>query len=126
MAAGYRSGEDADLAAEEHDWGFLSRLASAQPSNCNGLTLERMRVRPGRCDLPHSHANAIEALYLIKGTVAQVVGEDTIMMTAGDTVVIPAGVTHITHNHGHEEADILMAYSSGVLERDIIGFVSLK
>ncbi len=116
MAAGYRSREEAERTAVEHDWGVESWLAGADVGNCEPLTLGRITIRPGRSDRPHSHGNATEVLYLMSGTVAQIVGEETIMMAAGDTVVIPPGTPHMTHNHGDEEADILMAYPSGTRE----------
>lgn len=116
MAAGYRSREAAERAAVEHDWGVESWLAGADVGNCDALTLGRMTVSPGRADLPHAHADAVEVLYLLSGTVAQIVGEETLMMEAGDTVVIPAGISHMTHNHGDEDADIIVAYPAGTRE----------
>lgn len=113
MAAGYRPREETERAAVEHDWGVENRLAGKEVGNCDALTLGRMMIRPGRADLPHAHADAVEVLYLLRGTVAQIVGEETIMMEAGDTVVIPAGTPHMTHNHGREEADIILAYPTG-------------
>jgi mannose-6-phosphate isomerase-like protein (cupin superfamily) len=119
VAAGYRSREEAERAAVEHDWGIENWLAGKDMGNCDALTLGRMTVSPGRSDLPHSHGNSVEVLYLIKGTVAQIVGEETIMMEAGDTVVIPAGTPHMTHNHGDADADIIVAYPSGTREFNV-------
>jgi len=113
MSAGYRSREAAEHAAVEHDWGIENWLTGKDVGNCDALTLGRMTVGPGRSDLPHAHTDAVEVLYLLSGTVAQIVGEETIMMEAGDTVVIPAGTPHMTHNHGDADADIIAAYPSG-------------
>jgi mannose-6-phosphate isomerase-like protein (cupin superfamily) len=119
MAAGYRSREEAERAAVEHDWGIENWLAGKAVGNCDAMTLGRMTVSPGRSDLPHAHADAVEVLYLMSGTVAQIVGEETIMMEAGDTVVIPAGTSHMTHNHGDEDADIIVAYPAGTREFNV-------
>lgn len=119
MAAGYRSREEAERTAVEHDWGVLTWLAGAEAGNCNALTLGRMTVGPGRSNLSHSHGDSVEVLYLVAGTAAQVVGDDTVMMEAGDTVVIPAGTPHMTHNHGDADADIIMAYPAGTREFNV-------
>ncbi|UCH36688.1 MAG: cupin domain-containing protein [Armatimonadota bacterium] len=61
----------------------------------------------------HSHPNCDEALHLLRGTLEHSVGDEMVMMNAGDTLVVPAGVAHQAVNVGSEDADMIVAYNTG-------------
>ena len=51
-------------------------------------------------------------LYLLNGHLEHSLGEDRIMLQAGDSITIPAGMFHNAANVGSEDADMIVAFSS--------------
>lgn len=103
----------AEAAAERVDesWGSLTWLAGGRCHNAAGLTLGRVVIRAGQANPRHCHPNCEEALYLLRGRLDHSVGDRTVRLEAGDTLVIPAGVFHHAVALG-EEAEMMVAYSS--------------
>jgi mannose-6-phosphate isomerase-like protein (cupin superfamily) len=52
-------------------------------------------------------------LYLLKGRLEHVIGDETFLMSAGDTTVVPAGVSHVAYSTGEEDAEMIVAYPTG-------------
>jgi len=102
---------DANRIAEE--WGSLCWLASQAIGNAEGLTLGRVIIKTGQCNPRHRHPNCEEVLYLLHGKLEHSVGDDTVVMEAGDTLAVEAGVAHNAVSVGDEDADMIVAYSSG-------------
>ncbi len=57
--------------------------------------------------------NCEEALYLLTGRLEHFVGAESVLLEAGDTLVVPAGRPHHARCIGDEAADMIVAYSSG-------------
>lgn len=95
-------------------WGSLTWLASQPIGNARGLTLGRVVIRRGMSNPRHRHPNCEEVLYLLRGRLEHTVGEHTVVLEAGDTLVLDAGVPHNATSVGEEDADMIVAYSSGV------------
>ncbi len=100
------------------DWGCLRWLADGKKGNAQGLTLGRVSILPGKSNPRHAHCCCDEILYLLKGTLAHTVGDDTVILQAGDTLTVAPGVFHNATALGDEEADMIVAYSSP--ERDFV------
>jgi len=98
------------------DWGSLCWLAGGKIGNAEGLTLGRVVIRKGMSNPRHSHPNCEEALYLLKGRLEHSIGDEKVVLEAGDTIVLDAGIPHDARNIGEEDADMVVAYSSGVRE----------
>jgi quercetin dioxygenase-like cupin family protein len=113
-----RRTQEARAACLCHDWGTLNWLAGAAIGNAEGLTLGRVVIRKGHRNPGHAHFNCEEALYLMKGRLEHDAGGEKVIMEAGDTIVIPAGVFHYAVSIGDQDADMIVAYSSG--ERDFV------
>ena len=113
MAKLYRSKTEAETQRIKEDWGSLNWLADKSLNNSPDLTLGRVTIKKGHSSPRHSHPNCDEVLYLLKGQLKQVIGGQTFLMEPGDTAVAPANVSHLTVNIGDEDADIILAYSSG-------------
>lgn len=105
-----------DATAVDHGWGTLTWLANSELTGSNGVTLGRTILRPGKSNPRHRHATCEEVLYVLRGRVRHSVGEETFVLEPGDTLAIPAGVFHHATNIGDEDADVIVAYSTG--ERD--------
>ncbi|MFP4056456.1 MAG: cupin domain-containing protein [Candidatus Brocadiia bacterium] len=100
----------------EEEWGSLTWLANRAIGNAEGLTLGRVVIQPGMSNPRHSHPNCQEALYLLRGTLEHSVGDDTVVLEAGDTLVVGPGVPHDARNVREGPAEMIVAYSSGVRE----------
>ena len=111
-----RSRADAEKTRAQEDWGSLTWLAGKAAGNCHELSLARVIIRVGKTNPRHSHPNCAEALYLLKGRLEHSAGAEKVVMDAGDTLVVAAGVAHNALNIGREDADMIVCYSSGQRE----------
>ena len=107
-----------EAVCQVHDWGSLFWFASQELMGVQGLTLGRTLIHAGACNPRHCHTVCEEVLYVLSGQIAHSVGDETVTLGPGDTLLIPRGVFHHAVNVGDTEADVIMAYSSG--ERDFI------
>jgi len=105
--------QEADAAAIREEWGSLSWVATEELTLTPGLTLGRVILKPGASNPRHSHPNCDEVLYVLSGRLQHETGGEITILEAGDTLAIPAGVPHQAHNIGSENADTIVAYSSG-------------
>jgi quercetin dioxygenase-like cupin family protein len=104
---------DAESSRIDESWGSLRWLAGRRVGNAQGLTLGRVVIRPGESNPSHRHPNCEEALYLLKGRLRHFMGGEEVVLEAGDTLVVDAGLPHHALNIGDEDADMIVAYSSG-------------
>jgi quercetin dioxygenase-like cupin family protein len=103
----------------DEDWGSLTWLASQGIGNARGLTLGRVMIRPGHSNPRHCHTNCEEALYLLRGRLEHSVADETIVLSAGDVLTVPAGVMHHATNIGDDDADMIVSYSSGLRDFEL-------
>jgi len=97
-------------------WGSLCWLASKKIGNAEGITLGRVVIKSGQSNPRHRHGNCEEVLYLLRGKLEHSIGDEQVVMEAGDTLVVPAGIVHNAVSLGEEDADMIVAYSSGERE----------
>jgi quercetin dioxygenase-like cupin family protein len=102
----------------DEEWGSLNWLASQAIGNAQGVTLGRVIIKPGYSNPTHTHFNGEEVLYLLQGRLEHTMGEDTVILEAGDTLVVDAGLPHGATNVGEVDADLIVAYSTG--DRDFV------
>ena len=103
-------------AAQDHideGWGSLNWLASQPIGNAQGVTVGRVTIKPGQTNPRHLHTTCEEVLYLLRGRLKHFCGEEWVILEAGDTLTVPADVPHYAVNVGEEDADMIVAYSSG-------------
>lgn len=109
----YRSAADAAAQTIDDGWGTLSWLANEKLTGSQGLTVGRVVIRAGQSNPRHRHPGCEEVLYLLKGRLKHSIGDDVVTLSAGDTISIPAGVFHNAVSVGDEDADMIVAYSTG-------------
>jgi quercetin dioxygenase-like cupin family protein len=107
-----RSAAEAEARRIDEEWGSLRWLASRELTRTE-LTVGRVTIKAGTSNPRHSHPNCDEVLYLLGGRLEHSVGDDSLVLEAGDTLVVPAGVNHNARNVGEEDADMMVAYTSG-------------
>lgn len=104
---------EAEANAIVEPWGSLTWLASQAIGNAQGVTVGRVIIKPGESNPKHSHHNGEEVLYLISGRLEHWIGEVSVTLEAGDTLSIPPDVPHYAVSIGEEDADMIVAYSTG-------------
>jgi quercetin dioxygenase-like cupin family protein len=82
----------------------------------SSLSVLRMLLQPRNSGRKHRHANADEVIYLIPGQVRVHAGDETQALEPGDSLSIPAGLTHQIENVGSDNAEMTIAYSTGERE----------
>lgn len=112
MKCQLRSKNDSDAKTVVEDWGSLTWLASAALTG-SGVTVGRVVIKPGRSNPRHCHDTCEEVLYLLQGELTHSFANESVKMSAGDTLVVPAGIMHNAINTGDTDADMIVAYSKG-------------
>ncbi len=115
-AALMRSG---DVETEVTDWGRLVWMISGRLGNSTTMTVGRCHIQPGMANPRHYHPNCDEVLHVLQGTIAHSLDDQTVSMSAGDTISIPRGVLHNAHNTGTTEAIFVISFSSA--DRRVVG-----
>ena len=92
---------------------FLKWLASQQIGNAQGLTLGHVIIKPGESNPRHCHPNCEEVLYLMRGRLEHLVGEEKMAASAGDAFTVGPGIYHHATNIGSEDGHMIVAYSEG-------------
>lgn len=103
---------DSEAKTVVQDWGSLTWLASGERTGST-ITVGRVVIKAGESNPRHCHDTCEEVLYLLAGKLRHTYGDKSVEMTAGDTLVLPAGVMHNALNIGDTDADMIVAYSSG-------------
>jgi quercetin dioxygenase-like cupin family protein len=113
MNGSYRSNDQAVRSAILEDWGSLTWVANEKLTASMGVTVGRVVIRKGMNNPRHCHPTCEEVLYLLKGRLKHSIGDAWVDMAPGDTISVPAGVYHNALSVGDEDADMIVAYSSG-------------
>ena len=113
MTFRFRKKNEAAEGTVRAEWGSLTWLASRELTGSD-ITFGRVVIKKGQSNPRHSHDNCEEVLYLLQGRLRHTMGLETVDMEVGDTLVVPAEVMHNAVNIGDTDADMIVAYSSGV------------
>lgn len=118
MSYTLRTAEQAAQATIVEEWGSLNWLASKPIGNAEGVTLGHVIVHPGCANPRHLHHASEEVLYLLRGRLEHTMGSDQVILEAGDTLVVPAHLPHQAINIGEVDAEMIVAYPTGL--RDFV------
>ena len=113
MAGGFKPRET--LTRDEHDWGVFAQVSGPRDGLAGIVTIEATFL-PGKCHDFHRHPGQEEVIYVIEGTIEQWLEQEKRVLTAGDSVVIPASAVHATFNDGTVPAKIIAILSPSVGE----------
>ena len=93
-------------------WGQLVWYVSGKLGNSDTMTVGLATLAVGKKNPLHFHPNCDEVLHVLKGRIVSRMNEESVEMTAGDTVSIPQGTLHSATNIGDEEAVLFISFSS--------------
>jgi mannose-6-phosphate isomerase-like protein (cupin superfamily) len=82
------------------------------------LTLAEARLGVGCATTPHHHAVTEEIYYLLSGTAAMTLGDETRPVGPGDAIAIPPGARHTIRNTGDCELVFLCTCAPGYEHTD--------
>lgn len=119
MSWAYRSRAEAEGQRIVEDWGSLNWLSGGALTGSD-ITVGRVIIKAGRSNPRHIHANCTEVLAMLAGVLEHTIGSDTVVTEAGDTVIVPPGVAHVARNIGQEDADMIVAYPSGLRGFEVV------
>jgi mannose-6-phosphate isomerase-like protein (cupin superfamily) len=104
---------DSEKNKSKETWGSLTWMANQSLSG-SSVTVGRLVLYPGLSDSPHSHSNADEVVFLLRGKVCVQMGGREFELLPGDALTIPLKLPHRIKNTGNEEAEMTLSYSSGI------------
>ena len=111
MAGAFKPGES--LTRDQHGWGVFAQISGPRDGLAGIVAIEATFL-PGKCHDFHRHPGQEEVIYVIEGTIEQWLGEEKRMLSAGDSVVVPASAVHATFNEGESAAKIIAILSPAV------------
>jgi quercetin dioxygenase-like cupin family protein len=75
---------------------------------------------------PHRHQAHSEACYVLAGTLAITRGDDTVVLSAGESLLVRPGVVHTCWNPTASGATLLLIYTPGGPEDEVRALASLS
>jgi quercetin dioxygenase-like cupin family protein len=105
----------ASLERQHMDWGIFAQVSGPR-DGLAGIVAVEGTFLPGKCHDFHRHPGQEEVIYVLEGTIEQWVEEEKLVLTPGDSVVIPASLVHATFNDGDASAKIIAILSPSVGE----------
>ena len=111
MAGAFKPGSS--LTRDQHDWGVFAQVSGPR-DGLEGIVAIEATFLPGKCHDFHRHPGQEEVIYVIEGSIEQWVLGEKQVLSAGDSVVIPASAVHASFNEGTEPAKILAILSPAV------------
>ena len=113
MAGEFKPGDS--LTRDDHDWGVFAQISGPR-DGLSGIVAIEATFFAGKSHDFHRHPGQEEVIYVIEGTIEQWLEQEKHVLSAGDSVVIPASAVHATFNDGDAPAKILAILSPSVGE----------
>ncbi len=114
-----RAAAEAAATRIDESWGSLTWVAGGKIGNAAEQTVGRVTIKAGSANPRHHHPNCEEVLYLLAGRLAHTIGDESVIMEPGDTIVIAADILHNASSIGDVDADMIVVFSSA--DRQVVG-----
>jgi len=115
-----RRGEDIDYEAIDAASGMRKGVLIAEEHGAPNFAIRRFVLDPG-AEVPE-HTNEVEhEQYVLEGEYVVGIGEEEHTVSAGDSMLIPAGVVHWYRNEGDEPGAFICAVPNGDDEIKLVG-----
>jgi quercetin dioxygenase-like cupin family protein len=110
----------ADAKTLPYGWGTLRFLADTSTGNSPDVSMAFVSIAGGKRNILHRHPNCEELLYLLKGKMKHLAGETWVTLNPGDTIRIARGVIHQAQVLSNEDAEMIVVYSVGDRETEVL------
>ncbi len=97
---------------ETHEWGHLTWLVNSKLTPQATMTVGTCLIEPGRSNPLHYHPNCAEVMVVTGGRCMKRVGDETIELGPGDSILIPPGVPHQATVIGDQPMTCVISYDS--------------
>ena len=104
---------NSDLQPIETPGGNLATSLATPSSGASEVSVIRQVMVPGNQNPPHRHDRE-EVMMLSSGQVTVTAGDQSVTLTSGDLVIIPAEMLHSVANTGSEPAEWVIISPRGV------------
>jgi quercetin dioxygenase-like cupin family protein len=101
------------LERDQQDWGVFAQVSGPRDGLAGIVAIEATFL-PGKCHDFHRHPGQEEVIYVIEGTIEQWIEQEKLVLSAGDSAVIPASAVHASFNDSEAAARILAVLSPAV------------
>jgi quercetin dioxygenase-like cupin family protein len=102
----------------EFDWGRIVWQASRSLGNSTTMTFGLVTIKAGLENPRHRHPNCDEILHVLSGQIEHSLGDERFVLNAGETISIPTGAWHNARALGHENAQMVICFSSADRETE--------
>ena len=100
------------------DGSTIRELLAHRNSSIRQQSLAEARLGVGCATTPHHHAVTEEIYYILSGTAAMTLGDETRPVGPGDAIAIPPGARHTIRNTGSTELVFLCTCAPGYEHTD--------
>jgi len=104
----------------EFSWGWIRWLMTSKLDADAEMTFGIVEIFPAQANPPHVHANCEEQLYVLSGSCEHWIGNQKVVLKAGDVIRIPRGVPHKARTFDKEGMKAIIVYSSGDRQFEIV------
>jgi quercetin dioxygenase-like cupin family protein len=98
---------------QKHPWGWLRWLMNDKLDPKAQMTFGLVQINAGQENPLHVHPNCEEQLYMLTGSCEHRIGDQMVVLKAGDLLRIPTGVPHAAKVLGDKPIQAVIVYSSG-------------
>jgi len=103
---------------EQLDWGSLAWCSRPATTGAEAMVVIEVTLAPGGGHAFHKHPQQEEVIYVISGEVEQWLDQEKRVLSAGDSVFVPAEVVHATFNTSGTDAKLLAILSPSIGEEN--------
>ena len=94
-------------------WGELNWKITGEGMPGAEMTFGTCLIKPGERNPLHSHPNCEEFLYVVSGACEHRLGDEAMILSAGDVIRMPRNVRHWARCIGDEPLFAIIVFSTG-------------
>ena len=102
------------------DGSEIRELLAHRNSAVRNQSLAEARLPSGASTAPHHHPRTEELYYILSGTAAMTIGDESRAVGPGDAIAIPPGQVHTIRNTGSETLVFLCCCAPGYEHEDTV------
>ena len=106
-----------DAVTEEGYPGVPRAILVDASLGARSMWVGHLDLAPGATVTTHTHPDTEEAMVIVDGELEAVLGDETVTVGAGDTVLAPAGVKHGFVNRSQSQAALLAVFPKTEFQR---------
>lgn len=97
----------------ERSWGTMEWLVHESLTPGVNMSVAVMNILPGKASPLHRHPNSNEFSYLLEGQIEVTLDDKKLILSAGESVLIPIDTAHGFKNMGDQAVKLFLSYSEG-------------